>query len=71
MNKKENKIKRKKDENKKQLKWSNIEKGARHPLRFAGLCATQTCQLRAVSHIAGEAESAWKAQERVVDSGVL
>lgn len=30
-----------------------------------------TYQLRAFSHSAGEAESAWKAQERAVDAGML
>lgn len=51
--------------------YSNIEKGASRPLRFATLCATQTYQLRPFSHNAGEAESAWKAHERAGGSGML
>lgn len=67
------KKKRQKDEKKKKewLKASNTGQGAEQFLGVATLCATQTEQLRLLSHNAGEAESAWKAPGRAVDPGML
>lgn len=53
------KKKRQKDEKKREwLKASNTGQGAEQFLGVATLCATQTEQLRLLSHNAGEAELA-------------